>query len=733
MKKILLSVEGMTCSACSNGLEKYLNKQKGIIEAHVNLVLANVMILYDEKQIEKDSLEEYIKKAGFKSLGEFKEIQKKKRGTKEKRSFCFFTLLACFLMYIAMFSMLDLPTLFQENKEGIIWYKSILVFLAILFLLYGRDILKNGYKNLIHKTPNMDTLVSIGVLSSFFYSLYHMFPIENSYLENLYFESTALVIYFIKLGRILEGMSKDKTKEAIQSLVKITPKEAVLKKDGKEKVVTIDEIQKEDLLISKPGEKIAVDGKILKGEAHFDESFITGESKPVLKKIGDKVIAGSINYDGYIEYEAVKIGKESTISEMVQLVIEASNTKVPIAKIADTISGYFVPIVLSLAFLTAIVYWILGYPFQEGINRFTTILVVACPCSLGLATPIAVVVAEGLCLQNGILVKKAEVLQTAKKINTIVFDKTGTLTYGKLKISKIRNDSGLTKEVLLQNVGSLESLSTHPIASAFTSYLKEEKIEKKEVQEFENIAGFGITGKINGEKWILGNARILEKYGIKNPYREEEAFFEQENSIVYVANEEKALALIEVDDIVKENAKEVLLKLKEEQIESIMLTGDHEKVALKIAKKVGIEKILSNVLPSLKTQVIRNLKQEKKVVMMCGDGINDSPALSAADIGVSLQNSTDIAMDSADVILMKEDLMGILKLIEISKSTVRNIKQNLFWAFFYNALMIPMAMGVFAPFGITITPMLASIAMTFSSITVLLNALRLKKIHLPNR
>ena len=727
MKKILLSVEGMTCFACSNGLEKYLNKQKGIFEAHVNLVLSNVTILYDEKLVKKSSLEEYIKKAGFQSLGEFKEIRKETKGKKEKKIFYFFTILAGFLMYITMF----LPPFFKENKEGIILYKSILFFLALLFLIYGRDILKNGYKNLIHKTPNMDTLVSIGVLSSFLYSLYHMFPIEKPYLENLYFESTAFVIYFIKLGRILEGMSKDKTKEAIQNLVKITPQEAILKKDGKEKRVTIDEIKKKDLLISRPGEKMAVDGEIITGEAHFDESFITGESKPVFKKVGDKVVAGSINYDGYIEYEALKIGKESTISEMVRLVVEASNTKVPIAKIADTISGYFVPLVLCLAFLTALFYWILGFPLQEGINRFTTILIVACPCSLGLATPLAIIVAEGLCLQNGILVKKAEVLQTAKKINTVVFDKTGTLTYGKPKISEIKNKSELSKEVLLQKVGSLESLSNHPIANAFTSYLKEEKIEKKEVQEFESRIGLGITGKIEGERWILGNAKMLEKYGIKNPYRKEAAsLLEQGNSIVYVASEEKILAFISIDDIVKENTKEVLLQLKEKQIEPVMLTGDHEKVALKIAEKIGIQKVIAEVLPSSKTQVIKKLKQEKKVVMMCGDGINDSPALATADIGLSMQSGTDIAMDSADVILMKEDLRGILQLIKISQRTVRNIKQNLFWAFFYNILMIPMAMGMFAPFGISLTPMLASIAMTFSSITVLLNALRLKKMNL---
>ena len=735
MKKIILSIDGMTCSACSNGLEKYLNKQNGIMQANVNLVMANASIIYDENILNIDKLNEFVKQAGFKSLGEFKQINLEKKSKNEKIKFIVFTILAILLMYISMGHMVNLPIIeFLDVNINPINYTVCLFIFAIVFLIYGFDILKNGYKNLIHLTPNMDTLVGIGVLSSFLYSIYSMVMIINGNAENihsLYFESTAIVIYFIKLGRYLDGMSKDKTKDAIQKLVKITPNQATIKVDGQEKIVTLDEIKKGNIVVSKPGEKIAVDGEIIEGTAHFDESFITGESKPSTKKVGDKVIAGSINYDGYIEYKAEKIGRESTISEIVRLVIEASNTKAPIAKIADTVSSYFVPAVIVIAILTFIVYLLLGYNFSDSLIRFVTVLVVACPCSLGLATPLAIVVSEGLCASNGILVKKSEVLENARKATTIVLDKTGTITYGKLKISKIKNYSNLEDKEILRYVASIESKSTHPIGKAFEEYLQKENIVKLTVEDFENIAGFGIVGKVENKKLIIGNSKILKKYNIENKYENDEKELADEgNSIVYVADEENILALIGVNDIIRENVVDVISKLNKEKIETIMLTGDNENTAQKIAKEIGISKVISNVLPAQKTEVIKKLRSENNFVIMCGDGINDSPALASADIGISVNSGTDIAMDSSDVILTKNDLNGILNLINISKKTVRNIKQNLFWAFFYNVLMIPIAMGVFSGFGITITPMIASIAMMFSSITVILNALRLKNIKL---
>lgn len=734
MKKIILSIEGMTCSACSNGLEKYLNKQNGIANASVNLVMANALIEYDEKLLNQSDLERFVAKAGFKSLGEFKELKIESKAKSEKMIFIIFSILALTLMYISMGHMLGLPVInFLNPHTNPINYVVALIVFAIIFIIYGFDIIKNGYKNLIHATPNMDTLVGIGVISSFLYSLYSTFKIVNgdiSYLESLYFESTAIVIYFVKLGRYIDGISKDKTKEAIQKLVKMTPNNATVKIDGKEKTVTINEIKKGDIVISKPGEKLAVDGEITSGKAHLDEAFITGESMPQLKNVGDKVIAGSLNYNGYIEYKAEKIGKESTISEIVKLVLEATNTKAPISKLADKVSGYFVPVVISIAIITFLMYLILGSSFQTSLVTFVTILVIACPCSLGLATPLAIVVSEGNCAANGILVKKSEVLETASKIDTVVFDKTGTLTYGNLKVAEIKNYSKFTNEEIMQLAGSVEAKSTHPISKAFDSYLEENKIEKLEIKDFEDVPGYGILATIKDARIILGNAKILEKYNIENKVVDDEKeLASRGNGVVYVANETEVIALIGVNDIIRNNVSEVVEKLHENRIQTIMLTGDNKETAEKIAKEIKISKVISNVLPTEKLDVIRKLKQDGKRVMMCGDGINDSPALAIADIGVSVKSGTDIAMDSADVLLIKNELTGITELIDISKKTIKNIKQNLFWAFFYNALMIPIAIGVLKPIGIAVNPMIASLAMVLSSITVILNTLKLKTLQ----
>ena len=733
MKNIILAIEGMTCSACSNGLEKYLNKQNGIINANVNLVMANASIDYDENILEQEKIEKYVRQAGFKSGGIFKELKIEKENKAEKIKFIVYSILVIILMYISMGHMVNLPMpeVFNQHTNPII-YTSILLILTILFLIYGQDIIRNGYKNLIHRIPNMDTLVSIGVLSSFIYSLYGMYRVikgDHSYIMNLYFESSAIVIYFVKLGRYLDGINKDKTKEAIKKLVEITPNQAIIEENGQEKTITLDEIKKGNILISKPGEKIAVDGEIIEGKAHLDESFITGESKPVVKETGQKVIAGSLNYDGYIRYKAERIGRESTVSEIVRLVIEANNTKAPIAKIADTISGYFVPTVLTISIITLVIYLLLGLGESTAISTFVTILVVACPCSLGLATPLAIAVSEGICVNNGILVKKSEILETASKIDTIVFDKTGTLTYGKLQISKINNYSNLDNKKLLQVVGSIEAKSTHPIGKAFLDYMEEEKLNKLEVNNFENISGYGVTGEIENKKYILGNRKMLEKSYIINSHMEDEQELTSEgNSIIYVVKNEEIIALIGLNDIVRDKSKTTIEELNKKKIQIIMLTGDNEETAESIGEKIGITKIIPNVLPKEKAEIIKKLKAENKKVMMCGDGINDSPALANSNIGVSVKSGTDIAMDSSDVILIKNDLNSILKLISISENTVRNIKQNLFWAFFYNVLMIPIAMGILRPIGISMNPMIASLAMVFSSLTVIANALRLKKL-----
>ncbi len=629
--------------------------------------------------------------------------------------------------------MINLPTIpLLDIHQNSVNYMFALLIISTLFLIYGFDIIKNGYKNLIHRTPNMDTLVGIGVLTSFLYSLYNMCTVLNGDHEKimfLYFESSAIVIYFIKLGRYIDGLSKDKTKEAISKLVTITPNKATVKINGELKEVTLDEIKKGDIVVCKPGEKIAVDGIIVNGKVHIDESFITGESKPRLKEINDRVIAGSINYDGYIEYTAERIGKESTVSEIVKLVVEASNTKAPIAKIADKVSGYFVPIVIGLAILTFLSYLLIGESIPNAITTFVTILVVACPCSLGLATPLAIIVSEGLCATNGILVKKSEILENAKKTNTVIFDKTGTLTYGKLKISEIINYSNMDDSKLMQLAGSIENKSTHPIAKAFIEYSKENNISLLEIEDFENIAGMGIVANVNNEKIIVGSNKIIDKYNIKNNCKvDEKNLAENGNSIVYIAKENSVLGLIGVNDIIRDESVEIIKALNDMNIEAIMLTGDNNETAERTANKIGIKNVISDVLPKDKANTIKELKNDNRFVIMCGDGINDSIALAYSDIGISVNDGTDIAMDSADVILTKNDLNCITNLIKISKKTVRIIKQNLFWAFFYNCLMIPVAIGLLKPIGISINPMIASLAMVISSITVILNTLRLRKI-----
>ncbi len=729
MKTIVLGVSGMTCSACSNGLEKYLNKQSGIYLAVVNLVLENVQIEYDETILDRKKIEKMIEEAGFSSTGIYQE-QKQEGKDSSFSKLIIMTTLAILLMLVSMGHMFHISLI--DKKEFPILYIVTLMILTISFLIYGKDILKSGVKNLYHRMPNMDTLVSIGVWSSLLYSIYHVIRIlqgDLSSLDHLYFESAALVIYFVKLGRSLDHMSKEKTKEAIQQLVQITPSFAIIKKDGKEVEVTLDEIKKGDILIAKPGSKIAVDGVVISGTTHVDEAFLTGESKPIKKEVESKVIAGSINYDGYIEYEAQRIGKDSTISEIVRLVVEATASKAPIAKIADRISGYFVFVVFGLALIALLGNLLFNPSF--AITSFVSVLVVACPCSLGLATPLAIVVSEGLCASHGILVKKSEVLENANKVTAIVFDKTGTLTYGTLKIKEIKNYSKLSTEKLLQLVGSLEKNSTHPIARAFTTYLEEHQLITIPIDNYQEESGLGISGEIDGKKILLGNAKMLKKHRIKNNHLEEEnQLTNQGNSILYVVEDQKILALIGVNDVIRTNAKEVIQELSKRNILPIMLTGDNEKTAQVIAKEIGITEVIANVSPKEKTKQIEKYQEEGYYVMMCGDGINDSPALATSNIGISISQGTDIAKDSADVILTKNDLNSILNLLTISQKTLRIIKQNLFWAFFYNILMIPIAMGLFYSIGIKINPMLASIAMIFSSFTVTLNALRLKKIKL---
>ena len=734
MKKVLLKIEGMTCSACSSGLEKYLNKQEGIKTASVNLIMNNASIEYDETEINLEQVEKYIEKAGFSSLGIDKLENEEKKKTKEKSKLIGISIISILILYISMAHMVKLPVIpYLDMMHNPVNYAIALLILTTIVLIMGKDILKNGYKNLVHKTPNMDTLVAIGVLASYIYSIYGTIKIIKGQVicvENLYYESAAIVIFFIKIGKYVENKNKDKTKEALKQLMSITPNHAIIEKEGKEETVTLDEIQKGDIIICKPGEKIAVDGEVIEGTTHINESFITGESVPVKREKGSKVIAGSINYEGTIKYKAEKIGKESTVSEIVRLVVEATNTKAPIAKIADKISGYFVPTIIIIAIISFAIWLVISKNLATAINIFVTILVVACPCSLGLATPLAIVIASGNASKKGILVKTSETLENAHKVKTICFDKTGTLTKGELTISKIYNYSNLEEKEIIKKVASIENKSEHPIARAIVEKAKEEKIELDQINNFKAIAGYGVRAEIKEQEkshnYLIGNKKLMKENNIQILKEDDETELVTEgNSILYVAQDQKIIALIGVKDTIKEESKEIIEKLKKRKIEVIMLTGDNEKTAKAIAKQLGIEKVIANVLPKQKAEEIKKLKQNG-LVMMCGDGINDSVSLVTADIGVSISSGTDIAMDSAEVVLMNDNLEKIEELIEISRKTIRNIKQNLFWAFFYNICMVPIACGILEPLGITMNPMIAAFAMTISSLTVVLNALRLR-------
>lgn len=732
MKKVLLKIDGMTCSACSSGLEKYLNKQDGIKTAVVNLVMNNANIEYDEKKLTLEQVEKFVEKAGFTSLGidNFEKEEKKK--SNEKYKLMGISVISILILYISMSHMVGLPVIpFLNMMTYPINYAISLLILTTIVILFGKDIIKNGYKNLIHKTPNMDTLVMIGVLASYVYSIYGTIRIlqgHTMYVEKLYYESAAIVIFFIKIGKFVESKNKDKTKEALQELMTITPNNATIIREEKEVVVTLDEIQKGDIVICKPGEKIAVDGEIIDGVTHINEAFITGESKPAKKEIGSKVIAGSINYEGTIKYKAEKIGKESTVSEIVRLVANATATKAPIAKIADKISGYFVPVVLVISIISFVLWLIISKDIAIAINIFVSILVVACPCSLGLATPLAIVIASGNASRKGILVKTSEALENFHKAKTICFDKTGTLTKGTLSISKIYNYSNLEEKELLKNIASIEKKSEHPIARAIVNKAIEKKIEFEDLKEFKAIAGFGVEAIMqNNDKYLIGNRKLMTENGVIIPNeQDEQQLVNDGNSILFVSLNNKLVALIGVKDILKDNIEKVIKELKDKNINVVMLTGDNEKTAEIVAKQIGIEKVIPNVTPKEKAEKIKELKKDG-IVIMCGDGINDSISLVTADIGVSISSGTDIAMDSASVILMNDNIEKINELIEISEKTIKNIKQNLFWAFFYNICMIPIACGILEPIGIEMNPMVAAFAMTISSLTVVLNALRLKK------
>jgi len=723
MKKKILNIEGMTCSGCSNGLEKYLNKQKGIELASVNLVTAQAQIEYDEKLLTSSDLDRFVKEAGFKSLGDDSSENSKSNSL---RSLIVFAVLSIFLMYTSMGEMINLPVPgFLSKSSSPKGFATIQMLITGLFLIWGAGIIKNGFKNIWHKMPNMDSLVGIGVLINFAYSFFNTILVYTGRLEmanQLYFESSAMIILFIKIGRYIDKTNKVKAIDTIKNLVTITPKTGVVLKDGEEKLVPISEIKRGDVIVSRPGERIAVDGKVLNGEAHTDESFITGESVPCEKKEGSNVLAGSLNYDGYIEYVAENIGKNSSISHIVDLVVEATNSKAPIARLADKIGGFFVPAIFIIAICAFLLNLLAGQTFGESLISLVTVLVVACPCSFGLATPLSMVVAIGNASKNGVVIKSSEILENLAQVDTVVLDKTGTLTRGEMEIadSKFLGD----KDEYVNILQSLESKSNHPLAKGICKSIAD-LFEPQDVEEFEEIAGKGVTGKVQGITYYAGNRKLFEERKIKNTFdKEEKEFTKKGESIVFFGSDLGVFGIIGLKDKIKPSSIEMVSRLKNLKKKVIMLSGDNKQTANQIASEVRIDEVFAEKTPKEKLEKVKELNQEQNVLMV-GDGINDSPSLRAAAIGVSVCGGNDISSDSSDIILISEDMNRIPYLFKLGNKTLKIIKENLFWALFYNILMVPIATGLFS---IKLNPMIASLAMTISSLTVVVNSLRLRKI-----
>lgn len=735
--QVKFNIIGMSCSACSARIEKVVSKIDGVKKVEVNL-LTNSMIVQIEQKEKIQEIIEKVKKAGY-GAEIFKENKKEEQKEDLKKmkkrliiSFAFLIL----LMYVSMGHMIKLlmPNLLHDFRV----FSIIQIILVLPIIYLNRNYFINGFKNLIRKSPNMDSLIALGSTAAFVYGIYNTIQIfispniqtANHYAMNLYFESAGMIVTLITLGKYLEKRAKRKTTSAIEKLIDLSPKTATILKDGKEEKILTTEVKIGDILVIKPGETVPVDGKVIEGEAYFDESAITGESIEVKKKKEDKVITATINKNGNIKMIAEKVGQDTTLSQIIHLVEQASSSKAPIGKLADKISGIFVPIVILIAILSTIIWIILGKGLEFSLSIGIAVLVISCPCALGLATPVSIMVVTGKGAQKGILIKSAESLENGHLIDTIVFDKTGTITEGKTKVIDILNiEEKNNKEQLMKIVASIENKSEHPISRAIVNYAKEQNIKIEEVEEFENMSGKGIKAKFEDKIYYIGNEKLMldNNIDIAILENEKEKFQKEAKTIIYIGTD-KILGILTIRDTIKQNTKQVIEELKKRKIKTILLTGDNRQVADVIGNQIEIDEIISEVLPQEKDFEIKKLQEEGRFVAMVGDGINDSPALARANVGIAIGAGTDIAIEAADVVLVKNKINDVIDFIRLSKATIKNIKINLFWAFFYNAIGIPIAAGILYPtFGFTLNPMIAAAAMSLSSVCVVTNALRLRK------
>ena len=768
-------VTGMTCSACSSHVEKSVGKLTGVENVSVNLLTNSMQVEFDENKLDTAGIIKAVEDAGYgaavkdehaksgaKTSGqsgsqENNGLSAVEQNVKNMKKRLIVSLIFWIpLMYVSMghmiYQWLNIPmppfTMnFLHGNENAITYAFTQFLLLLPILIANQKYFKNGFKTLWHRSPNMDSLIAIGAGAAILYGIFAIYRIGyamghgdmavvHQYAHDLYFESAGTILTLITIGKYLETKSKGKTSEAITKLLNLAPKTVTVVRDGVEQVVDAADVGKGEIFLVKPGESVAVDGIVLEGKSSFDESAITGESIPVPKQEGDTIVSASINKSGLIRAKATKVGEDTTIAQIIRLVEEASSSKAPIAKMADKIAGVFVPAVITIALITGVIWLISGATFEFAMSTAIAVLVISCPCALGLATPVAIMVGTGKGAENGILIKSGDALETAHQIDTVVLDKTGTITQGKPVVTDIICAAGKNadKTQLLQIAGSLEKGSEHPLAEAIVNYCVTNNISLEKVTDFNALFGKGIEGTVSGTHYYAGNEKMMEEKGISLSTEQKnqiQALAKQGRTPLLFADEKQFLGIVAVADVVKPTSKEAVQKFRDYGIHVIMLTGDNEVTAQAIKEQVGIDEVIAGVLPTQKEKKISALKQAGHKVAMIGDGVNDAPALASADVGIAIGAGTDVAIESADIVLMKNDLLDAVGAVKLSKAVIRNIKENLFWAFFYNSIGIPLAAGVLYPlFQIKLNPMFGAAAMSLSSVCVVSNALRLRWVKL---
>lgn len=736
MKNITVIISGMNCAACSAAAERALNKLEGVT-ASVNLASEKAYIQYDAGHVSYAELEKAIKDAGFLMLDEKTYAQKREQQKLKEHRIARIKLIIALvfsipLFYIAMGPMIGLPS--PVDTDTPILYAILQLCLAVPVMASGYKFYTSGFTKLVRRSPNMDSLVAVGTSSAFAYSIYSLVRIilgDEHAVHHLYFESTAIIITLVMLGKFLESNSRSKTSEAIKKLSALAPKNANVKRNGEIINIPVEEIEIGDMIIIRPGESFPCDGVIVNGSSAVNESMLTGESLPVEKNMGDSVFAGTINTNGSLEYKAEKVGSDTSLSQIIRMVEEASGSKAPIARLADKVAGIFVNTVIVIALAAAVIWFIAKGNFELSLKIFIIVLVIACPCALGLATPTAIITATGRAAEYGILFKNAQALEYTNKVTTVVFDKTGTVTEGRPSVTDIICTGKTDEKELLKVCLALEKNSEHPVASAISEYARSHSAEEADTENFRAVAGYGVEANIDGKPCLAGKKELLQNNGIDTASAEKhlDELAAQGKTVSLIAIDGTLAGIVAAADSIRETSRSAIEKLNKAGIKTVMLTGDNRAAAEYIAEQAGISRVIAQVLPDEKEKEIQKLKDSGEFTAMCGDGINDAPALAAADVGIAVGSGTDVAIECADIVLMKNSLEGVADAIRISHATVRNIKQNLFWAFCYNSLGIPVAAGILYAFGgPLLNPMIGAAAMSLSSVSVVTNALRLKKI-----